>query len=139
MRLLPVYSLITFLAVCFGAGCASVQKIKAEPLAKGEALQVEGDADRVTPKVRAALEKAGYDVIEESTVDGGTAIYGEVGMGMQSFGQYLRALVIPEGQGKTKVVLHNVRKVDSNPHENLKETRKEVIKEIKAATDSSGS
>lgn len=86
------------------AGCSGLSQMREEPLDRGDLLEFDVDADRLTAMSKRALENAGYDLEEEQTVDGGRRIL----LGTMS-GDCVRLIITPEGTSNSTLLLYNVR------------------------------
>ncbi len=117
------------------AACAGPDRIRQFPMRAGEE-QVNLDAgfEKAQAAARAALVKTGFKVVEERAVEGDVwYVLGDLPAAMQSWGQFLRIVLVRKTPDVTLAVLHNERKIDGNVSEDLPAVRRKLAMNLQAA------
>ena len=115
------------------ASCASVSKMNKEPFDRGFAVVLRSDKARASEIVKEAFESEGFDLLSEKTAsDGSVAIVAVLRSSFQSWGQYMRVILVPVGNSAVLMRVHNVKRLESNASEILEPVRKRIVMNVNA-------
>jgi hypothetical protein len=89
------------LFVLGAVGCTNTRTIQSEPLSAGTTRSFSADYRSVVDAARSAVPEAGLTLENERLTDAGTMLVAERGVTAWSWGEVVRILVQPNGEGSS--------------------------------------
>ncbi len=117
------------------AACAGANKIKTRELSTyDEDLKLDAGYDASKAACRKALERTGFSIVEERSVDADTwLVVGDMGAGFKSWGQFARIVVVRVKPQVTHAMILSTKKIDANRSEDLVGVRRKLVLNIQQA------
>jgi hypothetical protein len=121
------------LALLYLESCASVSKMERKPIDSGFSIGLGAGIAEASSAARETFEDEGFKLLSvRPAADGSTVILAVLPSSFQSWGQYLRVVLIPLNESSVMIRVHNVRRLESNGSEILEPVRKRIILGINA-------
>jgi hypothetical protein len=115
-----------------GAGCASVSKVKREPVESGLPETYKAPQEEVVRQARESLVAVGYEDVTSERLDGNwQAVFAKLSGSMQSWGHWVRVLVSPTtATGETSIRVAAAKRIEMNATEDTVTPRMRFVDEL---------